>query len=436
VLGQEDQGMDDIYLISDTTSANDLLNFKRYISPLLQILENFQTQTPFTIGIFGAWGTGKSTLMEYIEQRLAKSVDIQFYRIQFNPWIYRREKNLIVPLLHSIQDDLAKSKDAKIIEAAKKIGTVLARVGAALLLKTVTANQVTLDDLEKQEQVYMEQYKRAKSEMRKLRNELQGVINEITNNGQSTGDRQAGRVIFFIDDLDRCEPDQIVALMESIKLFLDLKYCFFMIALDEEVIHRAIQIKYTKFNFSDERKNQIGREYLEKMIQLPLYLYPLSETEVKEYLNGLGLPPSVKKHADLFAQILFNNPRKIKRIVNLFLLNLGVLDNNDSLRDQIDQAVLARLITIQVQDFDLYSAILKHKDLPKYLSKVYRNELQTSNPAQWAALDTRRNEVIKLCERYHRPGSWLERIFEPENSFPAAAQMGDYFNMIGQVVRN
>jgi predicted KAP-like P-loop ATPase len=318
--------MDNIYLISDTTSANDLLNFKRYVSPLIQILENFETQTPFTIGIFGPWGTGKSTLIEYIDQKLTQSVDVQFYRIRFNPWIYRSEKNLIVPLLHAIQDDLENSLDVRIVQAAKKIGTVLARVGAALLLKTATASQVTLEDLEKQEQVYLKQYRWAKSEIRNLRNELQVVINEITNDGQSTGDRQAGRIIFFIDDLDRCEPDQIVALMESIKLFLDLKYCFFMIALDEEVIHRAIQIKYASFNFSNERKNQIGREYLEKMIQLPLYLYPLSESEVKEYLDGLDLPPSTKNHADLFAGILFPNPRKIKRILNLFLLNLGVLN--------------------------------------------------------------------------------------------------------------
>lgn len=337
--------------------------------------------------------------------------------------------------MHTIQDDLEKSPDNRVVEAAKKIGSVLARVGAALLLKTVTASQVTLEDLEKQEQVYMDQYKRAKSEIRNLRNELQNLINEITNDGQSIGDTQAGRVIFFVDDLDRCEPDQIVALMEAIKLFLDLKYCFFMIALDEEVIHRAIQIKYASFSFSEERKNQIGREYLEKMIQLPLYLYPLSEKEVKEYLDGLSLPQAISNQAQLFAGILLPNPRKVKRILNLFLLNLGVLQNNQALSNQLNRDVLARLIVIQVQDYDLYSAVLKHKDLPEYLSKVYRNELQTSNTAAWAALDTRREEVIKLCVRYHRPNSWLEKLFAPANSFPPADQLGEYFNMLGRVVR-
>lgn len=423
--------MSEIYLISDTTSERDLLNFKRYVSPLIEILENPQTQTPFTIGIFGAWGSGKSTLIDHLDRRLSKN----FYRIKFNPWIYRNERNLIVPLLHTIQDDLSKSKDNKIVEAAKRIGTVLARVGAALFLKTVTANQVSLEDVEKQEQVYLDQYKRAKSEIRNLRHELQGIIDQITNKGQPTDDSPVSRVIFFIDDLDRCQPEQIVALMEAIKLFLDLRYCFFIIALDEEVIHRAIQIKYQRFNFSEERKNQIGREYLEKMIQLPLYLYPLSESEIEQYLNGLTLPPDILGQTSLFARILLPNPRKVKRILNLFLLNVGVLRTDPQLAKAIKLDVLSRLITIQVQEYDLYAAIVKHKDLPEYLSKVYANKIRLDDSSQWASLDARRDEVIALCNRYYRPGTWLERVFE-NDAFPAAAQVGQYFNMLGQVARN
>jgi hypothetical protein len=427
--------MTEIHLISDTTSDQDLLNFKRYVDPLIQILENRQTQTPFSIGVFGPWGSGKSTLIDYLDRQLAKSIDIEFYRIKFNPWIYRSERNLIVPLLHTIQDDLAHSLDQRIVAAAKKIGTVLARVGAALFLKTVTANQITLEDVEKQEKVYMEQYRRAKSEIRNLRSQLQEIVDDITNRGQSTADRQAGRVIFFIDDLDRCQPDQIVALLEAIKLFLDLKHCFFIIALDEEVIHRAIQIKYNEFHFSEERKNQIGREYLEKMIQLPLYLYPLSEGEMKEYLDGLALPVSIADQISLFARILLPNPRKVKRILNLFLLNLGVLKTNAELVKQLDLEVLARLITIQVQDYDLYAAILKHKDLPLYLSRVYRNELQFTDRTQWSKLGPRRDEVLELCQRYHRPDTWLERTFA-RDAFPQPEQLEKYFNMLGQVVRS
>jgi predicted KAP-like P-loop ATPase len=274
----------DIYMINDTPapSDQDLLHFERYVAPLFQIITNPQSQTPFTIGIFGPWGSGKSTLIQHLDEKLKERKDgFEFFRIIFNPWIYREDKNLIVPLLHTIQDSLAQDPRERFVDSATKIGNVLARIGAALLLKTVTANQITLKDIEDQGKPYMEQHRHAKSVIRNLRKELQGVINEITKNGES------GRVVFFIDDLDRCEPDQIIGLLESIKLFLDLKHCFFILALDDEVIHRGIQIKYANFEFVKARKERIGQEYLEKMIQLPLYLYPLSESEVENYLNQL-----------------------------------------------------------------------------------------------------------------------------------------------------
>ena len=418
----------DIYMITDipAPSDQDLLHFERYLSPLFQIITNPQSQTPFTIGIFGSWGSGKSTLLQHLDEKLKERKDsFEFFRIIFNPWIYREDKNLIVPLLHTIHDSLDQYPGGRFVETAKKIGSVLTRIGAALLLKTVTANQITLKDIEDQGKAYMEQHRRSESVIRNLRKKLQEVINEITEDGKS------GRVVFFIDDLDRCEPDQIIGLLEAIKLFLDLKYCFFILALDDEVIHKGIQIKYANFEFVEDRKERIGQEYLEKMIQLPLYLYPLSEGEIQNYLAQLSLPPQVMEHAALFAGCMFPNPRKIKRILNLFLLNLAVLQNDKSLSELIKKDVLARLVVIQVQDYDLYRAILKNPDFPEYLSKVYREQINIHNVTEWAVLGDRRDDIRKLCTRYYRPAGWLEHIFKPDNVFPRAKKLEPYFNMLG-----
>lgn len=419
----------DIYMINDTPapSDQDLLHFERYVAPLFQIITNPQSQTPFTIGIFGPWGSGKSTLIQHLDEKLKERKDgFEFFRIIFNPWIYREDKNLIVPLLHTIQDSLAQDPRERFVDSATKIGNVLARIGAALLLKTVTANQITLKDIEDQGKAYMEQHQRAKSVIRNLRKELQGVINEITKNGES------GRVVFFIDDLDRCEPDQIIGLLESIKLFLDLKHCFFILALDDEVIHRGIQIKYANFEFVKARKERIGQEYLEKMIQLPLYLYPLSESEVENYLNQLSLPQPVIENAKLFAECMLPNPRKIKRIVNLFLLNLAILQNDESLSEIIKKDVLARFIVIQVQDYDLYLAILRNHVLPKLLSMVYRKEISLNDDPAWDYLREQKKKIRDLCMLYYHPASWLEHIFKPGDVFPHEKELEPYFNMLGR----
>src|SRR5439155_2533344 len=87
-------------------SRNDQLKFDRYVKPIVGILTNPQTETPFTIGIFGTWGSGKTTLLRMLDDALARDHEDQFVRVHFNPWIHRGEPNLLVPLLHALRDTL------------------------------------------------------------------------------------------------------------------------------------------------------------------------------------------------------------------------------------------------------------------------------------------------------------------------------------------
>ena len=421
--------MRDIFLINDAPSASDMLKFDRYVGPLAKIIQNPLTKTPFTIGIFGPWGAGKSTLIQFLDVSLEKTAKAQIYRIMFNPWLYKDEHNLVIPLLHTIREQFEKEPAPRFINAAQKVGTIIARIGASLLLKTVTGSKVSIKDFDDEEKAYNERSKRVRSEIKDLRQKLQEVIEEVTE------EEKDGKVVIFIDDLDRCQPDQIVALLEALKLLFDLKKCFFILALDDEVIHRAIQIKYAAFDFYKERKMLIGQEYLEKMIQLPLYLYPLGSAQIVDFLNSLQLPESARAQIALLAEVMFPNPRKIKRILNLFMLNLAVLEDDAILRKEIKNDTLARLIVMQVQDYELYLSVVNNVEFAEYLSKLYRGVILLSDGKYWVGLNDRTDVIKKLCEKYYRPGTWIERIFKNENSFPKATELFQYFNMLGSSVR-
>src|SRR5688500_18768643 len=99
-------------VISDAPASldYDLLNFKRYINPIVSILTNPDAETPFTIGIFGNWGSGKSTVLRMVDEKLKKESDAEFVRVHFNPWVYRSEPNILVPLLHTLNDALEPEK--------------------------------------------------------------------------------------------------------------------------------------------------------------------------------------------------------------------------------------------------------------------------------------------------------------------------------------
>ncbi len=91
-------------ILSDRPADNDRLNFAPYAQTLAEIIADPQTRTPLTIGIFGSWGNGKTSLMQMIENRLHASStdDFPVRTVWFNAWLYSREETLWRALLGHI----------------------------------------------------------------------------------------------------------------------------------------------------------------------------------------------------------------------------------------------------------------------------------------------------------------------------------------------
>src|SRR5262249_8124934 len=103
-------------------AQGDLLNFRRYLDVLTAVLTEPRADTPFTAGVFGSWGSGKSTLLAMLDDHLETHHPDRFVRVHFNPWIYRGEPNMLVPLLHTLHDTLRSDPEERFAESAKKIG--------------------------------------------------------------------------------------------------------------------------------------------------------------------------------------------------------------------------------------------------------------------------------------------------------------------------
>src|SRR3989304_7050804 len=102
--------MDLLNLISDIYCEKDLLGFDKYIDTLRGMITHKDFRTPFCIGIFGKWGSGKTSFMHLLEKRLSEDTreknTIPIIPIWFNPWRYEKEKHLIIPFLKTIQYSL------------------------------------------------------------------------------------------------------------------------------------------------------------------------------------------------------------------------------------------------------------------------------------------------------------------------------------------
>lgn len=413
-------------ILSDAAIAadRDLLNFNRYVTPLVYILTNEKTETPFTIGVFGPWGSGKSSLLSMLDEHLGIAHPDAFVRVHFNPWIHRSEPNMLVPLLHTLHDTLAEDKKNRFVDSAKKIGNVLIRLGADALLRKLTADVASLESLEKLEQTYLKERGRVESEMRKLRTTLQDEANKIALKG--------ARIVFFIDDLDRCDPDQIIDVLESVKLFLDLKHVFVLLAVDKEVIDRGIEVKYSKFKFGENRQSALGGEYLEKMVQLPLQLFPLDRSQVERFIEKLNPPVGIQEQIKMLVGLLPPNPRKIKRILNILNVINTIADDSEELK-ALKRDVIAQLVIIQVQSADLYAAIVRQPGILVALEKVFDGHLRHDTVTDFKKDFGGDSEAVqKLVERFYTSPGYLRAMFSNKKQFEAIKDdVHIYLSMIG-----
>src|SRR6202034_2349710 len=91
-------------------------------------------------------------------------------------------------------------------------------------------------------------------------------------------------VVVFVDDLDRCLDETIIFVFEAIRLFLQVSSTAFVLAANRDIVQAAINRRYPAANEGDPA---LGKDYLEKIVQVEVTVPPLSEPEAETYLNLL-----------------------------------------------------------------------------------------------------------------------------------------------------
>jgi len=359
-------------ILSDQPADEDRLNFDPYAKTLADIIADPDTDTPLTIGVFGTWGRGKTSLMRMVHRRLQATVETEFpvRAVWFNAWLYSREealwRALIARVLEAVRAfrnlDQAALQNLRQLEArlypptAPSGGHLTLAPGALSGLDATSLP--TLTGLE----LLRRQAKRQGDE--KTAKRLQGLIVDVEESQALTRRDQIaalddfrrhfedlsrrcivphGRLAVFVDDLDRCLPDKAVEVLEAIKLFLDVPGCVFVLGVDREVIEEGIRVRYADYEAKID-----GARYLEKIIQIPFNLPPISPGAVQDYVSQVtlgGLPDH--RCETVFSVGLEPNPRRIKRTLNIFLLLWRLAQNRKDLRETIKPVRLAKMVIIQ-----------------------------------------------------------------------------------------
>lgn len=291
----------------DSETELDFLDYDYLIQTVQNIIMN-DTLLPASIGVYGDWGSGKSSLMYMCKDRLTK-IDKKIKCLVFNGWLFENYEDAKTAILGTILDEIAeeeslsqKAKDIikglyksidkfKVVKGAVKYGTDFLLTGGMGTLFNITANQIlekVKDNVKKSDFEEIRSNisdelnnKELREDIRKFQKEFATLLEES----------KISRLVVFIDELDRCRPDTILDTLEAIKLFLFEGKVAFVIGADERHISYAVK---SKFKDIEGIQIDIGKEYLEKLIQYPIRIPRLNADEVEIYISCLLLQSELK----------------------------------------------------------------------------------------------------------------------------------------------
>lgn len=408
-------------ILTDEIETRDLVdpdvdfNFDKYSDAIADIIRGFNPQ--FSIGIYGDWGTGKTTLMNMIQNKLrpeivswnnitehesadkelrqylkqgfglqwidsqeikksndGKSIEIydsassssitltrnkkdtgailkindspvyefiidssrgnsnlilrenNILTIWFNAWRYESEEHLaLIPLMKVIAYAMGEHPIYKRLRPI--ILKALFILGKDVLTHYATQYIMTekgVEEFEKNIENKLERSAEFEKDvlyfdgMRKIQEEIENILQNYNNT----------RIVVFVDDLDRCNPEKALQVFESIKVFLDIKGFIFVLGLSKDAFLTLIQLKLNKMGLDNIR----AEEYIRKIIQLDISIKKWTDGAIKILINNLlnNLDEDIRvkikggensDNVELFKDIVELNPRQTKRLTNNLIIS-------------------------------------------------------------------------------------------------------------------
>lgn len=297
---------------TDNETDRDFLNFTGVAQSIAELVIQAGGK-PISIGVSGAWGIGKSSMIQLTKTALTGRAAVvgapEFVFVDFNAWLYQGYDDARAALM-----DVIAAKLQEIAEEKKKFQDkakqLLARVNWYRIGRLTASTAVSLASglhpagiiggaLNVARSVFGEGHdgngagneekwlkdkpkETPPQEIQALRNSFEDLLRELK-----------VTLVVLIDDLDRCLPETTISTLEAIRLFLFMDHSAFVIAADQAMIKYAV-----KRHFKGVDDESLVTSYFDKLIQVPIRVPSLGLQEVRAYLMMLFVDDSTLDHDD------------------------------------------------------------------------------------------------------------------------------------------
>jgi hypothetical protein len=346
---------------------NDKLGRETIADNLTKIIDSIHGS--FVLGIDSSWGTGKTTFIKMWQKKIELNED--YFAIYFNTWENDFFNNSLASLIGEIDKYLENNKNVKWEDCKNVLGII----GSNIVKKA------TLDIIEPKA-MYNELNS---TDERKLLNQYRdylGIKENLTANLKLLKEKLGvKKIIFFIDELDRCRPDYAIDMLEKIKHIFDVEDYIFVLALDKSQLSHSVGTLYGK--------NMDSLGYLRRFIDLDYILpKPDKEAYIKVLIDEFKLnSPNGNDHYlwKFLIEISKKEDVSLRDLDKMFYYLKIILpitlfwDKSQNWRDSfkfVSGLIYSLFIYLKIKKPELYSSIInKNSNIEEILQKLENIEL-------------------------------------------------------------
>ncbi len=274
------------------------------------------------VAVYGAWGEGKTTVLNFIEKDLKEEKNI--ICVRFNPWRFSDEVHLLQNFFKTIADALGRSA----VSYKEKIGKWFAHYAG--ILAPISVSMPFIFEISPGEGMKNIAKALSSVELEDVRERIENFLKE-----------ENKRIVVLMDDIDRLDRGEIQNIFKLVKLSADFKHTAYILAFDEEMVSAALGEKYGYGN------KDAGRNFLEKIVQVPLYLPTADKLALRKFffdcLDEVLRETQVKlseDEAQAFVvhfvygiEIMLHTPRIAKCYRNVLGFSMPILKEHVNLSD-------------------------------------------------------------------------------------------------------
>lgn len=248
---------------------DDRLGYKPFCERLAKIIINLNAPNGYVIGLHGQWGSGKSTALNFVRAFLVKNNQEndkdKITLVDFQPWIISGHQDLIAAFFKVMTDNLGVrpswlTRQRNALMRALKIGgdplvdaiDAAAKIALTMDPSVGVASKAMAAVTKKSISGMVDKFLADPS--------LQTAYEEL----RKRLDESHKRFLVIIDDLDRLQKHEILAIMQMVKTVGRLPNVIYVLAYDRRIVWQALE------TYNEKERPHFAEKIVQQEIELPL----------------------------------------------------------------------------------------------------------------------------------------------------------------------